>query len=91
MLSNVKIYFANNKVSFLDQNLDIILTSIGHYAVPISRTKHLLDNLDRTVDLEKVFLTINEKTKSSDEKAKKLDCQFGHSSSKKLKELSAVC
>ena len=33
--SNVKIDFANDKVSFLDQNVDIILISSGHYAVPI--------------------------------------------------------
>ena len=32
---NVKIDFANDKVSFLDQNVDIILTYAGHYAVPI--------------------------------------------------------
>ena len=41
----------------------------GHYAVPISRTKQLLDNIDSTVDSEKVFLTINDlPSKSSDEK-----------------------
>ena len=32
---NVKIDFANDKVSFLDQSVDIILTYAGHYAVPI--------------------------------------------------------
>ena len=40
--SNVKIDFANDKVSFLDQNVDIILTSSGHYAVPICRMEKLL-------------------------------------------------
>ena len=57
--TNVKIDFANDKVSFLDQNVDIMLTSTGHYAVPINRTEQLLDNMDSTVDSEKVFLTIN--------------------------------
>ena len=37
--SNVKMDFANDKVSFLDQNVDRILSSSGHYAVPISRTE----------------------------------------------------
>ena len=34
--SNVGIDFANDKVSFLNQNVDIIFTSSDHYAVPIS-------------------------------------------------------
>ena len=55
---NVWIDFANEKVSFLDLNVDIILTSSGHYAVHISRTEQFLDNMDNTVDSEKVFLTI---------------------------------
>ena len=43
----------------LYQNADIILTSTGHYAVSISRMEQLLDNMDSTIDSEKVFLTIN--------------------------------
>ena len=88
--SNVTVNFANDKVSFLDQNLDILLTSSDHYAVPISRTEKLLDNIDSTDDSEKVFLTINNlSSKSSDERKikTKLHCQFGHSSSEKLKKL----
>ena len=55
----------------LYQNADIILTSIGHYAAPISRIEQLLDNMDSTVDSEKVFLTINSlSSKSSDEEKK---------------------
>ena len=69
--SNIKMDFANDKVSFLDQNVDIILSSSGHDAVPISRTEQLLDNMDGTVDSEKVFLTINNlSSNSSDEKNK---------------------
>ena len=56
-------------MSFLDQNVDTILTSSGHYTVPISRTEQLLDNLDSTVDSEKVILIINDiSSKSHDEK-----------------------
>ena len=89
--SNVRTDFAIDKVNFLNQNLDPTLTSTGHYAVPISRTEKLLANMDSTDDSEKVFLTKNNlSSKSSDEKkkiAKKLHCQFGHSSSEKLKKL----
>ena len=89
--SNVRTDFAIDKVNFLNQNLDPTLTSSGHYAVPISRTEKLLANMDSTDDSEKVFLTKNNlSSKSSDEKkkiAKKLHCQFGHSSSEKLKKL----
>ena len=31
--------FANDKMGFLGQNVDIVLTSSGHYAVLISRTE----------------------------------------------------
>ena len=92
---NVTVDFANDKVSFLDQNVDIILTSSGHYAVPISRTEKLLDNMDSTDDSEKVFLTINnlssescdQKKQSSKETALPIWLfQFG-----KTKEIVAVC
>ena len=89
--SNVTTDFAIDKVNFLNQNVDPTLTSSGHYAVPISRTEKLLANMDSTDDSEKVFLTKNNlSTKSIDEKkkiVKKLHCQFGHSSSEKLKKL----
>ena len=67
------------------------MTSSGHYAVSISRTEKLLDNMDSTDDSEKVFLSIKSlSSKSSDKKnkkVKKLNCQFGLSSSGKLKKL----
>ena len=53
--SNVKMDFANDKVSFLDQNVDIILSSSGHYAVPISRTEQLLDNMEVLLTQKKYF------------------------------------
>ena len=89
---DVKIDFAGNKVSFLNQNVDILFTPSGHYAIPISRTEQLLDHFDKNNEPEGVLLTINElSSKSPEEKnkiAKKLHCQFGHSSVEKLKKLS---
>ena len=92
--TNIKIDFANDKVSFLDQNVDIILAYSGHYVVPITRAEQLLDYMDSTVDSEKVFLTINNlSSKSSDEKnkiAKKLHCPL-LIPVRKMKEIVAVC
>ena len=53
--SNVKMNFANDKVSYLDQNVDIILSSSGHYAVPISRTEQLLDNMEVLLTQKEYF------------------------------------
>ena len=53
--SNVKMDFANDKVSYLDQNVDIILSSSGHYAVPISRTEQLLDNMEVLLTQKEYF------------------------------------
>ena len=87
---DVKIDFARDKVSFLNQNVDIVFTSSSHYAIPISRTEQLLDHYDKNNESERALLTIHElSSKSPEEKkiAKKLHCQFGHSSAEKLKEL----
>ena len=36
---DLKIDFAKDKVSFLNQNVDIVFTSSSHYAIPICRTE----------------------------------------------------
>ena len=56
---DVKIHFARDKVSFLNQNVDIVFTSSSHYAIPISRTEQLLDHFDKNNESERVILTIN--------------------------------
>ena len=88
---DVKIDFARDNVSFLNQNVDIVFTSSSHYAIPISRTEQLLDHFDKNNESERVLFTVNElSSKSPEEKnkiAKKLHCQFGRSSAEKLKKL----
>ena len=88
---DVKIDFARDNVSFLNQNVDIVFTSSSHYAIPISGTEQLLDHFDKNNESERVLLTVNElSSKSPEEKnkiAKKLHCQFGRSSAEKLKKL----
>lgn len=66
---NVQIDFLNDKVSFLDENIDRDFTSSGLYALPISETEQLLDKLDN-YECDKVFLTVNHLLKSCDEKTK---------------------
>ena len=41
---DVKIDFSRDKISPLNQNVDIVFTSSGHFAIPISRTEQLLDH-----------------------------------------------
>ena len=66
---DVKIDFARDKVSFLNQNHAIVFTSSGHYAIPISRTEQLLNHCDKNNESERVLLTINElSSKSPEEK-----------------------
>ena len=84
----VMIDFANDKVSFLDQNVDKLLTSSGHYTVPISRTEQLLDNMDNTVDSEKVFFDNKYLwSKSSDEKNKTAKNQVTTSITYKIEDI----
>ena len=73
---DVKIGFAIDKVSFLNQNVDIVFTSSGHYAIPLSRTEQLLDHFDKNNESERVLLTINELSSKSPEKKKKLPRNF---------------
>ena len=67
---DVKIDFARDKVSFLNQNHAIVFTSSGHYAIPISKTEQLLDHCDKNNESERVPLTINELSSKSPEEKK---------------------
>ena len=56
--SDVKIDFARDKVNLLSQNVDIVFTSSGHYAISISRTEQLFDHFYKNNESERVLLTI---------------------------------
>ena len=89
--ANVKIDFSNDTVSMLDQKVNIVFTSSGHYAVPISKTNQLVEDFDKNFQVGQVYLTISELSKKSNDQkfkiANKLHCQFGHASPEKLKKL----
>ena len=69
---DVKIDFARDKVSFLNQNVDIVFTSSSHYVIPISRTEQLLDHFDKNNESERVLLTVNELSSKSPEEKNKI-------------------
>ena len=70
----------------LDQKVNIAFTCKGHYAVPISKTNRLVEDLDRNNEVGQVYLTICE-LKRKLKVANKLHSQFGHASPEKLKKL----
>ena len=55
-----QIDFDSDKVSFLNQNVNISFTSSGHYAILISRTEQFLDDFHKNNELERILLMINE-------------------------------
>ena len=69
---DVKIDFARDKLSFINQNLDMVFTSSGHYAIAISRTEQLLDHFDKNNESERVLLTIYELSWKSPEVKNKI-------------------
>ena len=89
--ANAKIDFLNDTVSMLDQKVNIVFTLSGHYAVPISKTNQLVEDICKNNQVGQVYLTISKLSKKSNDQkfktANKLHCQFGHGSPEKLKKL----
>ena len=89
--ANAKIDFSNDTVSMLDQKINIVFTLSGHYAVPISKTNQLVEDICKNNQVGQVYLTISKLSKKSNDQkfkiANKLHCQFGHASPEKLKKL----
>ena len=54
-----EIDFDSDKVSFLNQNVNISFTSSSHYAILIRRTEQFLDHFHKNNESERVLLTIN--------------------------------
>ena len=79
--SHSNIDFVNDKINILDQNLDLVVTKSGHYAIPISHNSYILHN-NITPHLT-LFAQISDKNVM----AKKLHRQFGHPKPDKLIKL----
>ena len=45
--ANRKFDFSNDTINMLDQKVNIVFTSSGHYAVPTSKTNQLMEDFDK--------------------------------------------
>ena len=89
-MTKAKIDFDNDIINIFGQDIKISFTASGHYFIPISHTNQAIDI---AVDncRGSILLSIADiSSKSHDEKfkiARKLQCQFGHTSASKLQKL----
>ena len=91
--ANTVINFENDKVTMFGKDINLIFTSTGHHVVPLNtKSRITYDEEEISQKDVKVLFSNANKLQSSDtaEKkkiAKKLHCQFGHTSSKRIKKL----
>ena len=81
----MKINFQDDTITILDESIPLITTSSGHYAIPITKAKRIINNFEREVT-DPITLTLSHKM-SNDEIAKKLHRQFTHPSKDKILKL----
>ena len=76
-----------DEINMLGENIKLINTSTGHYAIPLTPNKNLINHLSETpspcVD-EKVVLLSRKPNLSASEVATKLHRQFAHPSAERL-------
>ena len=82
--ANMKFNFENDTITAFEKPINLILTKSGHYAIPITSNKHILNDLNTTAQHITVTLTRN---KSDKDIAMKLHRQFAHPTSNKLIKL----
>ena len=83
--ANMKLNFQNNTINIFDENNPLIKTSSGHYVIPITKAKQLINNLNRESDMS-ITLTMTS-DKDNHNIALKLHRQFAHPSQEKLLQL----
>ena len=83
--ANMKLNFQNNTINIFDENIPLIKTSSGHYVIPITKAKQLINNLNRESDMS-ITLTMTS-DKDNHNIALKLHRQFAHPSQEKLLQL----
>ena len=74
--ANMKLNFENDTINIFDENIPLITTSSGHYAVPITKAKQLINNLNRKSDMCVTLTMTNDKDNHNI--ALKLHRQFAH-------------
>ena len=83
--ANTKINFKDDSVNMFGVKQKIIVTTSGHYAVPLNDGRNILEELDNS----NVNITLHSEAMGQDKKkmALKLHCQFSHPAPKRLLQL----
>ena len=76
--------FKDDTLLILGQKLNLVLTSSGHYALPIGRNRQVMANLERE---PKAKVTFHMKNITNEEAALKLHRQFSHPPVERLVKL----
>ena len=82
--ANMKLNFQNDTINIFNENIPLITTSSGHYAIPITKAKQLINNLNRESDMS---ITLAMTNKDNHNIALKLHRQFALPSQEKLLQL----
>ena len=80
--ANMNLDFESDTITIFGEKIPLITTASGHYAIPITRPIHLVNELD-TGKRSNITLAVSEE-KSSHDVALKLHRQFAHASEQKL-------
>ena len=67
--ANMKLNFQNDTINIFDENIPLITTNSGHYRIPITKVKQLINNLNRESDMSITLKMTNDK---DNQKKKKL-------------------
>ena len=82
---NMKINFQDDTITILDENIPLMTTSSGHYAIPITKAKQIINNFERG-STNSITLALS-KVKDNYNVALKLHQQFVHPTQDKLLKL----
>ena len=83
--ANMKLNFQDDRIPIFNENIPLIITQSGHYAIPITKAKQLINNLDRKTNMS-ITLTLSN-SKDNHTIALKLHRHFVHPSKEKLLQL----
>ena len=82
---NMKVNFQDDTITILDENIPLMTTSSGHYAIPITKAKQIINNFERGSTYS-ITLALSE-VKANYSVALKLHQQFLHPTQGKLLKL----
>ena len=82
--AGMKINFQNDTISAFGKSIPLVTTSSGHYAIPLTPAKQVINNIERESDSSITLTLTNVNEKSNQAIALKLHRQFVHPSSDKL-------